>query len=260
MPIDIRRSLKKFAPHFLAARDQNLNEADTVQRLVKFFEQVLGYDAMSEITRERQIKDKYCDLAIKLDGVVKMLIEAKSAATELRDRHIEQAERYAANDNVRWVLLTNGVAWNLYHLTFEEGIESERVFTVDLATDITDKDAACLALLHRQAIRKGEHEEHWRHRLALHPASLAKALFREDILKAVRRDIRKREGLLVEEDDLVTALYGLFASNVREEMGGPPRVRRRRVQRSRDKGVAETPAAATPMDVLSSLPDHVEPA
>lgn len=49
MAVDIRRSLKKFVPHLLAARDENLNEADTVQRLVKFFEDVLGYDAMSEI-------------------------------------------------------------------------------------------------------------------------------------------------------------------------------------------------------------------
>jgi hypothetical protein len=53
-------------------------------------------------------------------------IEAKSAATTLRDRHIDQAESYAAKDNIRWVLLTNGVVWSLYHLTFEEGIESTR--------------------------------------------------------------------------------------------------------------------------------------
>lgn len=53
------------------------------------------------------LKDKYVDLAVKIDGTVKFLIEAKSAGTELRDRHIEQAERYAAENNIRWVLLTN---------------------------------------------------------------------------------------------------------------------------------------------------------
>jgi len=109
MPVDIRRPLKKFLPHLLKAQEESLNEADTIQRLVKVFEEVLGYDAMTEITREKQVKDKYVDIAIKIDGAVRLLVEAKAAGTTLRDRHIEQAERYAAEGNIRWVLLTNGV-------------------------------------------------------------------------------------------------------------------------------------------------------
>ena len=45
-----------------------LKEADTVQRLIKVFEDVFGYDPMSEITRESTVKDRYCDVALKLDG------------------------------------------------------------------------------------------------------------------------------------------------------------------------------------------------
>ena len=251
MAVDIRRSLKKFVPHLLTARDQNLNEADTVQRLVKFFEDVLGYDAMSEITREQQVKDRYVDLAIRVDGAVRFLIEAKSAGTILRDRHIEQAEHYAAQDNIRWVLLTNGVVWNLYHLTFEEGIESSRVFSVDLAGGIIEAHAECLALLHRQAVRKDALEEHWRHKVALHPASLGKALFNEDVLRMLRRDIRKREGLQVDEEDLVTALHELFSAEAREQMG-PPKVRRRR--KAKKSGPAITAA-----EILAGLPEDAEP-
>jgi len=197
MPVDIRRPLKKYIPHLLKAREDNLNEADTVQRLVKVFEEVLGYCALEEITRERQVKGTYVDLAIKIDGVVRLLVEAKSAATVLRDRHIEQAQRYASEGNIRWVLLTNGVVWNLYHLTFDEGIEYTRVFSVDLATDPFDKAEQLLGLLHRQALRKGEHEEYWRHRAALCPASVGKATFSEDVLRLIRGEIRKREGIIV---------------------------------------------------------------
>ncbi|HUZ07020.1 MAG TPA: type I restriction enzyme HsdR N-terminal domain-containing protein, partial [Candidatus Paceibacterota bacterium] len=123
MKINILHQLKKYLPHMLKAQEDNLNEADTVQRIVKVFEDVLGYDALSEITREMEIKSKYVDLTIKIESVIKFLVEAKSAATVLRDRHIEQGERYAAEGNIQWVLLTNGVMWNLYHLTFDEGIE-----------------------------------------------------------------------------------------------------------------------------------------
>jgi predicted type IV restriction endonuclease len=252
MAVDIRRSLKKFVPHLLAAREQNLNEADTVQRLVKFLEDVLGYDAMSEITREKQVKDRYVDLAIKIDGTVRFLIEAKSAGTILRDRHIEQAEHYAAQDNIRWVLLTNGVVWNLYHLTFEEGIESTRVFSVDLSSgDVTDDHSNCLSLLHRQSVRKDALEEHWRHKVALHPASLGKSLFNEDVLRMIRRDIRKREGLQVDEEDLVIALHELFSSETREQMG-PPRVRRRRKAKKAEPAI-------TAAELLAGLPDDAEP-
>ena len=40
MEIDIRKALKRFAPHFIQARDAGLNEADTVLRLCRFFEEV----------------------------------------------------------------------------------------------------------------------------------------------------------------------------------------------------------------------------
>lgn len=228
MAIDIRRALKKFLPHLLQAKKDNLNEADTVQRIIKVFEDVLEYSALTEITRESNIKDKYVDLAIKLDGTIRLLVEAKSAGTALRDRHIEQAERYAAEGNYRWVILTNGTAWNLYHLTFEEGIEYERLFAIDLSIDETlDTSVECLALLHRQYVRKGDLDDHWARRAAMNPASLSKALFSEEVLRVLRRDIRKREGLLVDEEDLATALHDMMSTEARELIG-PVRIRRRR--------------------------------
>lgn len=77
MAIDLRRPLKKFLPHLLQAKNDNLNEADTVMRVIKVFEDVLEFSAMSEITRESNIKDKYVDLAIKVDGTIKLLVEVR---------------------------------------------------------------------------------------------------------------------------------------------------------------------------------------
>ena len=233
MAVDIRKDLKNMLPHLIKAKEDNLNEADTVLRIIKVLEQVLGYDGLTEVTREQQIKDKYADVAVKIDGVVKFLIEAKAAGAVLRDRHIEQAERYAAEGNLRWVVLTNGVVWNLYHLSFDEGIEYERAFTVDLSTDSLDKAAGLLALLHRQAINRGEHEDFWKKQVALNPKSIIRALFFEDALKLIRREIKKREGILVDEEDLGTAIQSLFSPEVREQIG-PFKIRRKRVSRQED--------------------------
>jgi len=242
MPVDIRKTLKKYAPHLASARDQNVNEADTVQRLVKVFEDVLGYDPWSEITREMQVKERYVDLAIKVDGAVRFLVEAKSAGTDLRDRHIEQAERYASKGNIRWVLLTNGVHWNLYHLTFEEGIEYARAFQVNVVEDL-DEAAKCLALLHRSAIRKGELDAFWAHKVALAPVSIGRSLFHEDTLRLLRRDIRRREGLSIDEEDMAKALHDMLSVEARELIG-PVKIRRARAPRAPRKTATVVTAEA----------------
>jgi predicted type IV restriction endonuclease len=248
MSVDIRHSLKKIIPILLQAKEENLNEADTVQRIILVFENVLGYDPLTEITRELAIKSKYVDLALKVDGVIKLLVEAKSAGTDLRDRHIEQAKSYAAESNIRWVVLTNGVNWNLYHLSFEEGIDTILVFSLDLASDDLDKDADCLALLHEQNVRKGEHEEYWKKHTALDAQSLGRALYTDTVLRLIRREIRKREGILLDEEDLAKAIHDMLSDDAREKMG-PMRIRRKkpRVLKKIDpivpKGTQENPVS-----------------
>ena len=248
MPVDIRRALKRLLPILLKAKEDNLNEADTVQRVIMVFQEALGYDALTEITRELMIKTKYVDLALKLDGVVRLLVEVKAAGNELRDRHIEQAKSYAAEANIRWVVLTNCVNWSLYHLSFEEGIETERVFTCDLSIEDIDKAAESIALLHEQSIRKGEHEDFWKRHAALDASSLGKALYTESVLRLIRREIRKREGILVDEEDLAKAIHGMLCEDAREKMG-PVKIRRKRQRLPKKiealaKATAPTDAAA----------------
>ena len=227
MATDIRMALKKFIPHLLKAREENLNEAQTAQGLVKMFQDVFGYDMLSEISREMQVKGKFVDISLKIEGVVRLLIEVKDAATVLRDRHIDQAKGYAAEGNIRWVLLTNGVDWILFHLTFEEGIEYVKVFTVDLAGPDIDKAADQLGLLHRQSIKRGELEDYWLQHAALTPAAIGKALFHEDVLRRLRRELRKNEDILIDEEDLANAVHSMFTPEVREQIG-PMKIRRKR--------------------------------
>ena len=239
MPVDIRKPLKKLLPHLIKGQEDNLNEADTVQRIIKMFEEVLGYDPMTEITRETQVKDKSVDVAIKLDGTTRLLIEAKAAGVILRDRHIEQAQHYAAEGNMPWVILTNSVTWSLYHLSFDEGIEYVRAFSTDLSVDAIDQSAELLGLFHRHAMKKGDLEQYWERHVALSPESIGRALFTEGGLRLIRREIRRREGVLIDEEDLAKAIHGMLSTEVRERIG-PPRVRRKAKTRSRPAGGASS--------------------
>ena len=237
MAVDIRKPLKKFLPHLLKAQADNLNEGDTVQRVIKVFEDVLGYDPMTEITRESAIKERFCDLALKIEDAIKVLVEVKAAGMTLRDRHTEQAQNYASHGNIKWVVLTNGVVWNLYHLTFDEGIEATLAFTVELTEGISDKGGELLALLHRQSVKKGDLDEYWERRVALSPASIGRALFTEEALRFVRREIRRREGVLIDEEDLAAAIHEMLSTEARERIG--PLKIRRRPKRTKSAGTPE---------------------
>src|SRR3990170_7408941 len=188
MAPNIRRSLQKFAPQFLEAREKAVNEADTVDRLRNFFEDVLGYESSEDITREAQMKHRFVDLCLKINGTVRLLVEAKAANVKLRDRHIEQAQSYASHNNYQWVVLTNGVDWHLYHLTFDEGIEYEPAFIVSLDTEEGLDDAVQkLGLIHKDSVRKGELDKFWEKTTAMCASSIGKALFHEDVLKRLRQ-------------------------------------------------------------------------
>jgi predicted type IV restriction endonuclease len=240
----ITHQLKKYVPHLLKAQEDNLNEADTLQRIIKVFEDVFGYDPLSEISREMQVKCKYVDLTVKVESVTKFFVEAKSAGTKLRDRHIEQGERYAAEGNIPWILLTNGVEWKLFHLTFDEGIEYEEVFSVNLATDAVEEAADLLSLLHRQAIKEGAHEEFWRQKAAMSADSIGKAIFSEDVLLFIRREIRRHEGILIAVEDLADAIYDLFTQEAKVQIG-PVKIHTKRVSKRSTTKASEAAAIVT---------------
>ncbi len=266
MSVDIRKPLKKILPHLTKAAEDNLNEADTRQRISKVLEDALGYDPLTEVTREAQVKEKYVDIAVKIDGVIKFLIEVKSAATTLRDRHIDQAQHYAAEGNIPWVVLTNGIVWNLYHLSFDEGIEYTRAFSVDLSSDPFDGACERLGLLHRQSIKKGQLEEYWEQQVALSAESIGRALFTDEILKRIRREIRRHEGILIDEEDLGKALHDLLSVESRERIG-PLKIRRTRKIRTRTRTtrqpgthpVAPEVQAAAPSESASAHPSSDTP-
>jgi predicted type IV restriction endonuclease len=169
------------------------------------------------------------DLCLKTGGNICLLVEAKAAAIELRVRQIDQAKHYAAENGFRWVLLTNGVDWNLYHVTFneDEGIEYDPAFAVSLADEKLDKAAESLALLHRRSIAKGSLERFWERKSALCAGSVGKAMFHEDVLRVLRREINRLCPVRIDPEDLAQAVHNMFSQEAREEIG-PLRIRKTR--------------------------------
>lgn len=231
--------LKRFAQVFQEAQAREANESDTVMYLIKFFEDVLGYDSLAnEITKEVAIKDRYCDFAVKLDGGVPLLVEAKAAGNKtLREKDIEQAENYASRSGIKWVLLTNGVEWKLYHLSFNEGegIAHDLAFDVNLVVQIdTEPDRVwdSLSLLTKESIQKGALEVYWSQRKTLQPASLVRVLFDESVLQVIRRELNRNADARLDLEDVFQAVKEVISKDALMAVGditfGKKRKRRRK--------------------------------
>lgn len=193
------------------------------------------------------MKGKYVDLCLKIDGNICLLVEAKAAALQLRVRQIDQAKHYASENGFRWVLLTNGVDWHLYHVTFDEndGIEYDPAFVISLADEKLDDAAEKLSLIHKKSIAKDGLEKYWERVSALCAGSIGKAIFHESVLKVLRREIRRQCGVMIDQEDLAVAVHEMFSQEARDEMG-PLRIRKRR------KAVRKPDAKSAPAETIES--------
>lgn len=243
MAIDIGKGLKKYIPIFRTTHEQAINEAETSLRISKFFEDVLGYDVFTEISKEHMIKDRFVDYAITIKGRIEFLVEVKQAGIKLKEKHIEQASNYAANSGIPWVLLTNGKYWQLYHLTFDEGIQSDLVWFVDLLEDNPKAVASKIALLHKKSVQKGALENYLTKVKTLSPKSIVRAIFHEDTLRVIGKLLRKTSGVRVDEQDLADNIKKMFSKKAWEEIGDIKIKRKRTTTRKKPvaKETAPTP-------------------
>jgi len=107
------RSVAKFQQVLRVAKDRDVNESDTVSIVKDMLADVFGYDKYLEITSESAVRGTFCDLAIKVDKKFEYLIEVKAIGLDLKPAHLRQAIDYGANKGVQWIILTNGMVWQV---------------------------------------------------------------------------------------------------------------------------------------------------
>lgn len=254
MSIDKRTlaKLKKFADVFKGGRERNVNESDTVMYLIKFFEEVLGYDPLhGEISKEVTIKERYCDFAIRLGEEIAFLVEAKSAAIKsLNWRHIEQASNYAAHECVNFVLLTNGVEWHLYHLTFSaNGIVHDLVFDLNFLEKLeTEPDFAwdTLSVLAKSNVQDNALDTYYERQKLLSPKTIVNTLVGEEVLMKIRQELNRKAPARLDMKDVFHAVMQVLNSEAVAAAGDitPPVKRRRRRRRRNDE--SEQPEVQAP--------------
>jgi len=189
----IKSGLKKFKRILDSARSADRSEQDTVTIITDMLAEVFGYDKYDEITGEYAIRGTYCDLAVKVNGKVKYLIEVKAIDKCLKDNHLRQATDYAAKEGIEWVVLTNGVEWQAHRMVFEQPVRYDHVFTIDLLQGGSEL-VEMVYMLSREGIVKQAISEYHEQRQALDRYVISAVLLSPSVLNVVRRELRRVSG------------------------------------------------------------------
>jgi hypothetical protein len=187
----LAEGVKRYQPVIQEAKTRDLNESDTSRIIYDILADVLGYAKFSVITSVFEIKNTYCDLAIKLNNKPRLLIEVKAIGLDLKDTHTKQAVDYASNQGTDWVVLTNGVIWKVYKLIFGKPIEKEEVITFDFTAlnHRSDDDLQTLFLISKEGINASALSEYHEQRQAVNRFILSALLQSEPVLKAIRKEV-----------------------------------------------------------------------
>jgi hypothetical protein len=201
--------IKKYQPLLISAKTRDVGEADTVTLIKDMLSDIFGYDKYSEVTSEFAIRGTYCDLAIKLDNQLAILIEAKAIGLDLKEQHVKQAIDYAANQGLDWVILTNGITWSVYKVIFEKPIDKELVVAFNMTTinSRSKDDIESLYLLCKEGWMKSALGDYHTQKQALSRYFVGAMLQTDPVIDVIRRELRRvSPDVKIDKDDIKTVL------------------------------------------------------
>jgi hypothetical protein len=203
------KELPTFQKVLQSAKDRDINESDTVVIVSDMLATVFGFNKYSEITTEFCIRGTYCDLAVKIEDSVQYLVEAKAIGLGLKDNHLRQAVSYGANKGIPWIVLTNGINWEIYRIRFEQPIQTDLVCTIDFLTINPKKseDQEKLFLLCREGMSKAAMAQFAERVQSVNRFVIAALMQTEPVITLVKKELKKLvPGLKVENNEIEAIL------------------------------------------------------
>jgi predicted type IV restriction endonuclease len=203
----MKGAIKKFSKPLadLVARDAN--EGDTRLLVTDMLCEGFGFDKYSELTTEYRVKGEFADYGIRLDKDLIAFLEVKRVATKLAAKHLRQVESYAVNEGVEWVILTSGVVWQVYHITGGLPIVVDLALDVNLlGEDSVSQKANQLYYLTKESMKRRQMDALWQAKRATSPKSLAKVLCSDNVVSAIRKELKRATGQVITDSEVVKLL------------------------------------------------------
>lgn len=186
-------SLKKYQRITVAQQKADVAEADTVTLVKDILADVFGYDKYEELTSEHQVKSTYCDLAIKIGGKLRLLVEVKSAGSSLADNHLRQVIDYGAHQGIHWVILTNAAEWRLIRIYVSNQISHEEICRFELGEMSAKKEDHLrqLFLFAKEGLTTDAMDAFHQQAQLFNRFTVGAIMCSEPVVNVVRRELRR---------------------------------------------------------------------
>jgi len=189
----VATNLKRYQKITITQQKADVAEADTVTLVKDILADVFGYDKYEELTSEHQIKATFCDLAIKIGGKLRLLVEVKSAGSSLADNHLRQVIDYGAHQGIHWVILTNAVEWRLTRIYVANQISHEEVCRFSLPElSIKNEDhLRQMFLFAKEGLTTDAMDAFHQQAQLFNKFTVAAIMCSEPVITVVRRELRR---------------------------------------------------------------------
>lgn len=194
------------------------NEAETRRRVERIFGDVMGYDVLKHLSRERAVKGpgetEHVDFSIQTepgpDAQPVIMVELKRVGIELARKHLKQITSYAIDAGCEWMLLTNARQWKVYHVEFGQPPKVEILDAWNLLQDKVGELAQKFEAISYRSVKRNRLDKIWKRVKVLAPRSLLTAIVTEDTFRPIRRNLRKNTGILVNNEEVYAGISKLL--------------------------------------------------
>jgi predicted type IV restriction endonuclease len=199
---EIKAAVADFLPRLNASLHNQDNESDTRLLIDKMLQDILGY-RIEDIKTEQRIEGRRADYVLSINNEDALLIEAKRIGMALRDNQIFQASAYAAYSGTKWVVLTNALVWQLYHVSTKDRVTTELVFTIDLKDGLDDDEAFNFYLISKNGLsRKNLLERAWQKISALCYDNIVEAILTDGVITRIRTTLSKATSCPLKDEEV----------------------------------------------------------
>jgi len=213
----IQTGLRKLVKPTIMLKENDAVEADTRHLVTDILCDVLGYDKYENLTAEYSVKGDFADYGIRIDKQLVAFVEVKRISTKLQISHLRQVESYALKEGVNWAILTNAQIWQAYHIIPVAGQQSEStlIFEIDLLSDNVKSSLKTdlMFLISKEGFIRGRISEYLLTKNALSPKTLIPIISSDDVLAAIRREIKKKTKQNVDPKELKLAISKIVGNS-----------------------------------------------
>lgn len=207
--------LKQYKKRYLKKQYSELDESATRLMVNSLLTDVFGFIELEEIKTEYRIRGEYADYIIQLARKKHFVVEVKAIQLDLNEKHLRQSVNYAANEGIEWIILTNGKQVELYKVLFSKPINSRKIFEFDLSIDADLKKAAeFLIYLTKRSVLKNELCDFWKRFEALEPVQLSKQLYDIEVVRFLKKVLKKKTKLSFNDDDIVDSIHKIITNRI----------------------------------------------